>query len=87
LPADQRVTRFNMGHRDFDPVAVGFITDPHPLCFEFRTTDMQGKLIPGHSNSDHGGERHTQAGDPDGKWLDFTNEGRRALVESRKTLH
>ena len=87
LPADRRMTRFNVGHRDFDPVAVGYITDPHPTGFEFRTTDDQGNPIPGNANSGHSGEYHTQTRDPDGKWRDFGDDERWALVEYLKTLH
>jgi hypothetical protein len=87
LPADQRMTRFNVGHREFDPVAVGFVTDPHPMGFEFRTADMQGKPIPGNANSGHSGKLYTQTRDPDGKWRDFTTGERWALVEFMKTLH
>ncbi len=87
LPADQRVTRFNVGHQDFDPIAVGFVTDPHPLGFEFRAVDMQGKPIPGNANSGHSGKLYTQTRDSDGKWRDFTEDERWALVEFLKSLH
>ncbi len=87
LPADQRMTHFNVGHRDFDPVAVGFITDPHPLGFEFRVADMQGKPIPGNANTGHSGKLYTQTRDPYGDWRDFTKDERWALVEFMKTLN
>ena len=87
LPADQRMTRFNVGHRDFDPVAVGFITDPHPLGFEFRVADKQGNPITGNANTGHSGKQHTQTRDSNGVWRDFTEEERWALVEYLKTLN
>ena len=87
LPAPRRMPRFNVGHRDFDPVAVGYITDPHPMGFEFQTTDDQGNPIPGNANTGHSGERFTQIRDRDGKWRDFRDDERWALVEYLKTLH
>lgn len=87
LPADQRMTRFNVGRRDFDPVAVGFITAPHPEGFEFRTTDHQGRPIVGNANSGHSGQSYTQTLGPSGEWRNFTKDERWALVEFLKTLH
>ena len=53
LPADERVKEFTVGRREFDPVNVGFRTDPFEGGFRFRTRDENGKPIPGNSNAGH----------------------------------
>ena len=77
---------FYVGSREFDPVNVGFDTQPFPGGFLFRTVDDAGKPIPGNANSGHEGERYTQTKGKDGKFRDFTDEERRAIVEYMKTL-
>ena len=77
LPEDQRVARFKVGSREFDPVNVGYATD---TGFTFDTT------LDGNRNTGHSGPEHTQAEGEDGQWRDYSEEQRRALVEYLKTL-
>jgi len=51
LPARDRVKRFYVGSRVFDPVKVGFETQEYPGGFDFRTVDDDGNTIPGNANS------------------------------------
>lgn len=44
---DKRVTVFNVGSWEIDPVKVGFVTTPEPATSKFDTT------LPGNSNSGH----------------------------------
>jgi len=46
-PAEQRIKKFHLGSRAFDPVNVGFDTSPSPVGFDLDTT------LPGNSNSGH----------------------------------
>jgi len=78
LPEDQRVNVFKVGSREFDPINVGYITDAS-VGFEFDTS------LPGNRNIGHSGPEHTQI-KVDGRWRDFTDEERWALVEYLKTL-
>ncbi len=77
----------HLNRRDYDPVAVGFVTDPHPLGFEFRAADMQATPIPGNANTGHSGKLYTQTRGTYGEWREFTKDERWALVEFMKTLH
>ncbi|MEI7997701.1 MAG: di-heme-cytochrome C peroxidase, partial [Methylococcaceae bacterium] len=45
---DQRVTTFNVGSWEMDPVKVGFVTNAEPATSVFNTT------LPGNSNKGHG---------------------------------
>jgi hypothetical protein len=47
LPPSQRITKFYLGSREFDPVNVGFITSKTPGAFLYDTT------LPGNSNEGH----------------------------------
>ncbi len=86
LPAKDRVKRFYIGSRKFDPVNVGFETQEYPDGFEFRTVGSNGNPIPGNANSGHEGKWFTGTEDADGKYLDFTEDERWAIVEYMKTL-
>jgi cytochrome c1 len=44
---DKRVTEFNVGSWEIDPVKVGFVTTPEPATSKFDTT------LPGNSNKGH----------------------------------
>jgi hypothetical protein len=85
LPAKDRTKTFHVGSREFDPVNVGFSTQPSPGSFEFRTEGPDGKPIPGNSNAGHEGVNYTQIREGD-KIRDFTDTERWALVEYMKTL-
>jgi len=53
-PAKDRVATFSVGSREFDPVHVGFRSDPTlPGAFVFHTLDAEGKPIPGNGNFGH----------------------------------
>lgn len=52
-PSAARVKDFHVGSREFDPVRVGFATTPVAGSFRFRTTDDEGRPIPGNSNAGH----------------------------------
>jgi hypothetical protein len=85
LPAKDRVKTFHVGSREFDPVNVGFSTQPSPGSFEFRVEGPDGKPIPGNSNAGHEGMNYTQIREGDTN-RDFTDTERRALIEYMKTL-
>ena len=53
LPTEQRLREFTVGRRAFDPVNVGFKTEPFDGGFRFRTHDDAGKPISGNSNAGH----------------------------------
>lgn len=55
LPPDQRPPQFALGSREFDPLKVGYVTDPASPgnSFVFRTRDATGAVIPGNSNAGH----------------------------------
>jgi hypothetical protein len=53
LPAEERVTSFHVGRREFDPKNVGFKTEPFEGGFVFRTLDDQRNAIPGNSSAGH----------------------------------
>lgn len=80
LPAKDRKKTFWVGSRTFDPKLVGFVSDKDKDYFEFDTT------VPGNSNAGHEGPTYTQTKDKDGKYRDFTEAERMALVEYMKTL-
>ena len=44
---DQRVTTFNVGSWEIDPVKIGFVTNAEPATSEFNT------MLPGNSNKGH----------------------------------
>ena len=70
LPPAERKPVFYVGTREFDPVNVGFVTEPGPdNSFRFDTT------IDGNSNSGHDYGNAT-----------FTPDDRKALIEYLKTL-
>jgi cytochrome c1 len=85
LPAKDRVKAFHVGSREFDPVDVGFSTQPSPGSFEFRVEGQDGNPIPGNSNGGHEGLYYTQVREGDTN-RDFTDTERRALIEYMKTL-
>ena len=75
LPAKDRVPRFYVGSREFDPVTVGFKSDQRfDGAFEFRVKDDAGLPIPGNSNSGHE------------YCNDLTDTERNQLLEYLKTL-
>ena len=61
LPPDQRPASFSLGTREFDPVKVGYVTEPtadnRPLwpdeIFVFRARDESGNPIAGNANMGH----------------------------------
>ena len=70
-PAD-RVTRFWVGSRQFDPVHVGFVTNEG--LNEFQVLNTRGTIQPGNSNGGH------TAG------TELTDEQKWQLIEYMKTL-
>ena len=46
-PADQRPKKFAVGHREFDPVRVGYLETPEPVIWEFDTS-VSGNRNTGH---------------------------------------
>jgi hypothetical protein len=86
LPAKDRIKTFHVGSREFDPVNVGFSTQPSPGSFEFRTEGPDGTPIPGNFNAGHEGVSYTQIREGD-TTRDFTDAERWALIEYIKTLH
>jgi cytochrome c5 len=77
MPAAQRRPSFFTGTREFDPVEVGYKTDPSAEnSFEFDTRDKAtGKPIDGNSNAGH-----------DYGNADLSEDDRKALIEYMKTL-
>ena len=76
LPAEERLTEFWTGNREFDPENVGYVTDePASGGFLLQTRDTDGKPIDGNSNAGH----DYGAGS-------FTDAERRDLVEYLKSL-
>jgi hypothetical protein len=80
LPAEERVKEFTVGRREFDPVNVGFRTDPFAGGFRFRTRDDAGRPIPGNSNAGH------EYGTGRDGLPALTDEQRWQLVEYLKSL-
>jgi mono/diheme cytochrome c family protein len=80
LPAEARVKEFTVGRREFDPVNVGFRTDPFTGGFRFRTRDDAGRPIPGNSNTGH------EYGTGRDGLPALTDEQRWQLVEYLKSL-
>lgn len=70
-----RPETFGVGNREFDPVKVGFVSDPDQNPFVFRARNDNGEPIPGNFNSGH--EYGTSG---------LSEEDRRALLEYLKTL-
>ena len=80
LPAEERPREFTVGRCEFDPVRVGYRTDPFPGGFRFNTT------LPGNSNRGHeyGTGKPRSAG---GDGLPALSEEQRwQLVEYLKSL-
>jgi mono/diheme cytochrome c family protein len=77
-PVAERPTRFTLGGREYDPVNVGYRTDPLPGGFELDTA------IPGNLNAGH--EFSNDTGRPGIIGPLLTPDQRRALVEYLKTL-
>ncbi|BBO34297.1 di-heme-cytochrome C peroxidase [Lacipirellula parvula] len=75
LPEEKRADNFFVGSREFDPIHVGFSTEPHGDAFHFRTHDDQGNPIPGNSNRGHSGPGKT----------DFSDEQRWQIIEYLKS--
>jgi hypothetical protein len=76
-PAGERPKTFYLGHRDYDPVNVGYRHDELAGGFEFDTT------IPGNRNTGHEFSNEKRAG-VIGRLL--SPDERRALIEYLKTL-
>jgi hypothetical protein len=74
----ERPARFTLGGREYDPVNVGYRTDPLPGGFELDTA------IPGNLNAGH--EFSNDTGRPGIIGPLLTPDQRRALVEYLKTL-
>lgn len=85
LPAKDRVKTFHVGSKEFDPVNIGFSTEPVPGSFEFRTHGADGAAITGNSNAGHEGPNYTQVADG-GTNRNFTDAERRAIIEYVKTI-
>lgn len=81
-PADDRPTTFALGHREFDPVRVGYTLDPPGPHWIFNVhepvRDVSGRAFPSlpNGNSNRGHEFG----------VDLTDEERLDLVEYLKTL-
>lgn len=81
-PAEDRPTTFALGHRQYDPVRVGYTTHPRKVAWVFDTrrpvADPDGRVYPdltnGNSNRGH------EFG------VDLTDEERLDLIEYLKTL-
>ena len=82
LPEDQRPTRFPLGHREYDPVKVGYRQDVSDPVFVFRVdepvVDGAGKVYPELANG-NGNRGHRYGGG-------LTDTERAELVEYLKTL-
>jgi hypothetical protein len=52
LPPDQRTKQFSVGRREFDPVKVGFLSEPAEGTFQFDTT-IEGNRNAGHPFGAH----------------------------------
>jgi hypothetical protein len=77
-PVKERPTTFYLGHREYDPVNVGYLYDKLAGGFEFDTTK------PGNHNTGHEfNDDRTNSGVID---RGLTPDERRALVEYLKTL-
>lgn len=73
-----RPERFQVGSREFDPVKVGYVTEPRPGGFVFDSRDGAGTPILGNYNSGHEGPAYGQD--------TLTDEERLDLVEYLKSL-
>jgi|SRR5579862_2693882 len=54
LPEEERPRSFSLGSRQYDPVHLGYATDPSPHAFRFDTT-LPGNANTGHQFRDDGG--------------------------------
>lgn len=77
-PVSERPKKFYLGNREYDPVNVGYRTEPFPEGFEFDTS-IRGNYNTGHEFSDNAKEAGVIGGT-------LTPEQRRALIEYLKTL-
>ena len=77
-PVSERPTTFYLGNRVYDPVNVGYVTDPLRGGFKFDTT------IPGNSNAGHEFNDGPEKNGVIGRKL--SPDERRALIEYLKTL-
>jgi hypothetical protein len=77
-PVAERPSRFFLGGREFDPVRVGYRSEPLPGGFELDTG------VAGNSNAGHAFDDGPRGGGIIGRRL--SPEERRALVEYLKTL-
>lgn len=86
-PSKDRIKTFSVGSREFDPVKVGFLSDPTVQgAFVFKTVDADGKPIPGNGNYGHEyGTGLPVAEGGDGKRL-LTKEEQLELLEYLKSL-
>lgn len=78
LPAEERMTSFWVGSREYDPEKVGYVSSKPENSSEgflLRTTDVSGQVVEGNSNAGHeyGADQ-------------FTDRQRRAIVEYLKGL-
>ena len=85
LPEEERVKRFYVGSKQFDPKRVGFSTKKVPASSEFCVVDQDGRIIPGNSNKGHCGPFYTQTRRETG-FRNFADKERWALIEFMKTL-
>jgi len=77
-PVAERPTKFYLGNREYDPVNVGYRTDPFPGGFELDTT-LRGNHNTGHEFADNPGK-------PGVIGPALTPDERRALIEFLKSL-
>ena len=77
-PVAERPTKFWLGHREYDPVRLGYQTDELPGGFEFDTS-LRGNRNTGHEFDD-GPKRPGRIG------RKLSPEERHALIEFLKTL-
>jgi hypothetical protein len=90
LPSKVRSKSFFVGSRQFDKKYVGYSTAKIPGSWEFKIADANGP-IPGNQNAGHEGHGpgeklgFTETFE-NGKWREFTEEERWALVEYMKSL-
>ncbi len=77
-PVEERPAKFFLGNREFDPVRVGYITDPIAGGFELDTS------LPGNSNHGHEFTDGPRGAGVIGPLL--TESERKALVEFLKTI-
>jgi hypothetical protein len=77
-PVEERPEKFYLGNREYDPVKVGYRTEPFPKGFEFDTS-IRGNHNTGHEFSDDSKKQGVIG-------AALTPDERRALIEYLKTL-